>query len=128
VSALVIDTSSWISYFGDGLGEAIIDSALADGRVYLPPVVAAELLSGRLTERARADLEGLLTALPLCTCDLDHWFRVGRLRGLLAAKGIAASTPDVHVAQCALDLGADLLSGDATFRHIARRTKLRLLA
>jgi predicted nucleic acid-binding protein len=51
---------------------------------------------------------------------------VGRLRNSLAAKGLAISTPDAHVAQCALDLGADLLSADAVFRLVARHTKLSL--
>jgi predicted nucleic acid-binding protein len=54
-------------------------------RVYLPPVVAAEMLSGTLDAGQRADLEDLLADLPLCRAGLDHWFRVGRLRGVLRA-------------------------------------------
>jgi hypothetical protein len=124
VSALVIDTSSWITFFRDGGGDAIIEPALEDGTVYLPPMVAAELLSGRMTERARRELEGFLLTLPLCRADVAHWFRVGKLRSSLGAKGLSISTPDAHVAQCALDLGADLLSEDAIFRLAARHTKL----
>jgi len=78
--------------------------------LYLPPVVASELLSGRMAERARGELEEFLLTLPLCQADIAHWLRVGRLRNSLAAKGLSLSTPDAHVAQCALDLGADLLS------------------
>jgi tRNA(fMet)-specific endonuclease VapC len=126
VSALVIDTSSWIAFFRDGSGDAIIEPALEEGTVYLPPVVAAELLSGRMADRARGELEELLLTLPLCPADVAHWFRVGRLRNSLASKGISLSTPDAHVAQCALDLGADLLSADAIFRLVARHTKLSL--
>jgi tRNA(fMet)-specific endonuclease VapC len=127
VSALIIDTSSWISFFRDGGGDAIIEPALEDGTVYLPPVVAAELLSGRMTARARDELEGFLLTLPLCQADVAHWFRVGKLRNSLGTKGLSISTPDAHVAQCALDLGADLLSEDAIFRLVARHTKLSLL-
>jgi tRNA(fMet)-specific endonuclease VapC len=126
VSALVIDTSSWIAYFREGSGDAIIEPALEEGTVYLPPVVAAELLSGRMAERARGDLEEFLLTLPLCPADVAHWFRVGRLRNSLATKGLSLSTPDAHVAQCALDLGADLLSADTIFCLVARRTKLSL--
>jgi len=126
VSALVIDTSSWIAFFRDGSSDTIIEPALEEGTVYLPPVVAAELLSGRMVERARGELEEFLLTLPLCQADVGHWFRVGRLRNTLAAKGLAVSTPDAHVAQCALDMGADLLSTDAIFRLVARHTKLRL--
>ncbi len=95
--------------------------------MYLPPVVAAELLSGRMAERARGELEEFLLTLPLCQADVAHWFRVGKLRNSLAVKGLSLSTPDAHVAQCALDLGADLLSADAIFRLVARHTKLSLL-
>jgi tRNA(fMet)-specific endonuclease VapC len=126
VSALVVDTSSWIAFFAGGVDDAILEPALDDGRVYLPPVVAAELLSGRMTVRARRDLENLLRSLALCKSDLGHWFRVGELRRTLASNGIAVSTPDAHVAQCALDLDADLLTADAVFHQIARHTKLRL--
>jgi tRNA(fMet)-specific endonuclease VapC len=127
VSAHVIDTSSWIAFFGEGAGDAIIEPALEEGTVYLPPIVAAELLSGRMAERARGELEQFLLTLPLCQADLGHWFRVGRLRSSLAAKGVSISTPDAHIAQCALDLGAALLSADAIFRLVARHTKLSLL-
>ena len=126
MSALVIDTSSWIAYFREGSGDATIEPALEQGTVYLPPVVAAELLSGRMAERARSDLEEFLLTLPLCPADVAHWFRVGRLRNSLAAKGLSLSTPDAHVAQCALDLGADLLSADTIFSLVARHTKLSL--
>jgi predicted nucleic acid-binding protein len=125
VSALVVDTSSWISYFA-GRGSALIEDALAEARVHLPPVVAAEIVSGRLAPTARRALEDLLTDLPLCVSDLQHWLRVGRLRADMRAKGLSVSTPDAHVAVCALDLGADLLSEDRIFRAIATKTPLRL--
>jgi tRNA(fMet)-specific endonuclease VapC len=126
VSALVIDTSSWILYFrGRGVA-AVIEEALAQGRVHLPPVVAAELLSAKLTARRRKDLEELLADLPLCGVDRDHWFRVGSLRSSLFGRGLSVSTPDAHVAQCALDLQAELLAEDSVFALIARHRALRL--
>lgn len=125
MSALVIDTSVWVAYFA-GAGPAIIDRALEEGRVWLPPVVAAELASGTPNARQRALLEDLLADLPLCDCDLGHWLRVGELRSQLARKGVATSTPDAHIAQCAIDLDADLLTADKIFRQISRVTRLRL--
>ncbi len=127
MSALVIDTTSWISYFRGSDGGAVVESALEEGRVHLSPVVAAELLSGKMTDRERGALESLLADLPLCGVDLGHWFRVGRLRASLRAKGVAISTPDAHVAQCALDLAADLLTEDGIFEHVVRHSSLRLL-
>ncbi len=125
VSALVVDTSSWVTYFAH-TAPSVIDEALAEGRVYLPPIVAAELLSGKMTVRQRAQLESFLLDLPVCEHDLGHWMRVGRLRAQLFLKGISVSTPDAHIAQCALDLKADLLSEDHVFFKIAEKTSLRL--
>ncbi len=127
VSALVVDTSSWISYFA-GRGSALIDDALEEARLYLPPIVAAELLSGRLSRHQRRGLEDLLSELPLCLSDLAHWFRVGRMRAALGRRGIAVSTPDAHIAQCVLDLDGELLTEDGVFRDIARHQPLRLAA
>ena len=125
MSALVIDTSSWISYFA-GRGSPLIDEALSEARVLLPPVVAAELLSGKMEASEREELEDMLLDLRLCLSDLHHWFRVGRLRAQLLAKGISVSTPDAHVAQCALDFDAELLTEDGIFEQIGRGTGLRL--
>ena len=126
MSALVVDTSSWISYFA-GRGSALIDDALAEGRVYLPAVVVAELLSGKLKASDRADLEDLLSDLPLCGTDHQHWFRVGKLRAGLLPKGVSVSTPDAHVAQCALDLGGALLTEDRVFRLMSPHVTLVLV-
>lgn len=123
MSALVVDTSSWIAYFA-GRGGEEIDVALAEGRVLLSPVVAAELLSGTLDAGQRSELEDLLSDLSLCGADLAHWFRVGRLRAALRAKGVTVSTADAHVAQCALDCRGTLLTEDRVFRQIARHTSL----
>jgi predicted nucleic acid-binding protein len=46
------------------------------------------------------------------------------LRRRLADRGISVSTPDAHVAQCALDRGALLLSRDAIFTRIAHASEL----
>lgn len=127
MSALVVDTSSWVSWFA-GRGDSRIDEALREGRVFLPVIVAAELLSGTLNEEDRSALEDLLEDLPLCPLDLAHWFRVGSLRGTLRRAGVSLSTPDAHVAQCALDLDGELLTEDRVFAKVASRTGLRLVA
>ncbi len=125
-AALVVDTSSWVSYFA-GRGESRIDESLDNALVILPPIVAAELLSGKMSERQRGALEDLLRDLPLCATDLDHWFRVGLLRRRLAQRGITISTPDAHIAQCTLDADAELMTEDAIFRTIVRHTTLRVI-
>ena len=126
MSALVVDTSSWVSYFSSS-GPSVIDEALVEGRVFLPPLVVAELVSGRLSSRQRTELESFLADLPLCLVGFDHWLRVGSLRANLFSVGLSVSTPDAHIAQCALDLSGDLLSEDRVFSKMAKKTALKVL-
>ena len=125
MSALVVDTSSWIAWLAGG-GSSLVDEALEEGRLHLPVVVAAELLSGRLSDSERAELQDMLSDLPAVGGDPEHWFRVGKLRAGLRAKGLSVSTPDAHVAQCAIDTGGVLLTEDRVFEKVARVVPLRL--
>jgi predicted nucleic acid-binding protein len=125
VSALVVDTSSWIAWLAGG-GSSLVDEALEEGRLHLPVIVAAELLSGRLDASERAELQDMLSDLPAVGTDPEHWFRVGKLRAELRAKGLSVSTPDAHVAQCAIDTGGVLLSEDRVFEKIAGVLPLRV--
>jgi len=123
---MIVDTSAWIPYFA-GESNDEIDLALKEGRVWLSPIVAAELLSAPLSPADRNALIDFLAELPLCRCELDHWSKVGALRGSCAKAGIKISTPDAHVAQCALDLDGYLLTRDKVFSKIGRQSKLKLL-
>jgi predicted nucleic acid-binding protein len=125
VSALVVDTSSWIAWLAGG-GSPLVDEALEEGRLHLPVIVSAELLSGRLDESERAELQDMLSDLPPVGTDPAHWFRVGELRAGLRAKGLSVSTPDAHVAQSAIEIGGLLLTEDRVFEKIARVVPLRL--
>ena len=125
MSALVVDTSSWIAWLAGG-GSSLVDEALAEGRLHLPVIVSAELLSGRLADAERAELQDMLSDLPAVGTDPAHWFRVGKLRAGLRAEGLSVSTPDAHVAQCAIDTGGVLLTEDRVFEKIAKVVPLRL--
>ena len=125
VSGVVVDTSVWIDFFA-GRPMPSLEDALAQGSVVLSPLVVAELVSGARRSRDRESITGLMRELPLHETPLDHWVRVGDLRRQLRGRGLAVSTPDAHVAQCALDRGALLLSRDAVFQRIAAIGKLRL--
>jgi len=125
VSALVVDTSSWIAWLAGG-GSSLVDEALEDGRLHLPVIVAAELLSGRLDASERAELQDMLSDLPAVGTDPEHWFRVGKLRAGLRARGLSVSTPDAHVAQCAIDTGGVLLTEDRVFEKIAKVVPLKV--
>ena len=125
MSALVVDTSSWIAWLAGG-GSPLVDEALDEGRLHLPVVVAAELLSGRLDASERAELQDMLSDLPAVGTDSEHWFRVGELRADLRSRGLSLSTPDAHVAQCAIDTGGVLLTEDRVFEKVAKAVPLKL--
>ena len=125
MSGVVVDTSVWIDFLA-GVPTPALEDALAHGVVVLAPVVVAELISGARRSRDRTAIAELLAQLPLHETHLDHWIRVGELRRNLQTHGITASTPDAHVAQCAIDLDGVLLSRDAIFSRIVRHSALRL--
>jgi predicted nucleic acid-binding protein len=124
VAGVVVDTSVWIDFFG-GKGSEELEEALAGGVVVIPPIVVAELVSGANAQQ-RGTIGELLQDAPVHETPLDHWVRVGDLRRDLAKKGVAVTIPDAHVAQCALDRDAVLLTRDALFVQIARHSRLRL--
>lgn len=127
MNVIVVDTSSWISYFA-GKTNDDLDLALKEGRAYLTPIVAAELLSGYLSSNEREELKEFLVELPFCDNSLEHWIRVGEFRQELIKKGLTLSTPDSHIAQCTLDLNGYLLSEDKIFQKIVKITpELKLI-
>ena len=125
MSVLVVDTSIWIDFFR-GTPLVALEDALRAGVVLLAPMVAAELLSATLNARERRKLTAFLRDLPLHETPLAHWESVGALRAALGKNGLAISTPDAHVGQCAIDASALLWSKDSVFRHMAEFTPLRL--
>ncbi|XDD52239.1 PIN domain-containing protein [Leptospira sp. WS92.C1] len=125
MSALVVDTSSFISYFLKG--NELIDDALKEGRVYLSPIVAAEILSGIRSKTDQDRMLDFLEDLPVCGNEIDQWFQVGILRSKLYAKGLSVSVPDAHICQCTLRLNGSLITENKIFSKIAKITPLKLI-
>lgn len=122
---LIVDTPAWIDFFA-GRPVPLLEDALSLGTVVLPPLVVSELVSGAREDSDRAALVDLLEDLAIHETPREHWVRVGELRRRMIAAGHAVSTPDAHVAQCALDRDAPLLSRDRAFVRVARHAPLRL--
>lgn len=123
--SVVVDTSVWIDWFKGRQVDAV-DQALDRGLVVLPPLVIAELVAGARRTGEREQLEAALADLPMCECPRPHWARVGALRARALSHGLTVSTPDAHIAQCALDLDATLLTRDEVFSRLATLCPLRL--
>ncbi len=124
MNVLLIDTSSWISYFKNG--DDAIDLALQEGRVYITPVIAAELLSGTANAGNRQKMIDLFNELPFCGESREHWYDTGNLRSMLFQKGYTVSTPDCHISQAVLDIQGYLKTEDKIFSKIQTIVGFRL--
>ena len=127
MAGVVPDTSVLIAYF-NGADIAPLEAAIDDGNLVIPPIVVSELISGAQSTRDRAAIGELLQDTPVHATPLEHWIAVGELRRELRRRGVEVSTPDAHIAQCALDRDAVLITRDAIFRKIAGHISLRLAA
>jgi tRNA(fMet)-specific endonuclease VapC len=127
VNGVVVDTSVWIDFFA-GSEVRPLAEALSRGVVVLPPIVIAELISGARRPSDRSAIAELVQLLAIHACQAEHWVRVGDLRRELKQRGLSISTPDAHVAQCALDRNAALLTRDAIFGRISEHAPLMLIA
>ena len=126
MAGLVVDTSVWIEFFAGAGIHAALAEAIEHGAAVIPPIVLAELMTGASTQSQRQAIGELLQDAPVHDTPLEHWLRVGDLRRSLAQKGIEVTIPDAHVAQCALDRDAVLMSSDRVFGLIAKHIALRL--
>jgi predicted nucleic acid-binding protein len=125
--AVVVDTSRLIEYLA-GFPRPDLANSVADGTLVIPPLVVAEVVTGAHSTDVRLAIFELLQDVETHPTDLAHWLAVGELRRVLALKGLNVTIPDAHIAQCALDRDAVLLSGDGIFRQIAEHTLLRVSA
>jgi predicted nucleic acid-binding protein len=126
VAESVLDSSVLISVIS---GEAIraVEEALAHDEAIIPPLVVAELVTGATTLRDREEIGNLLQDVATYPTALGHWIEVGFLRQALRRSGLSITLPDAHIAQCALERDATLITRDNVFAKIARHTKLRVI-
>ncbi len=122
---VVVDSSILIDYVTTG-GLDEFHKLIGDRPLFIPPLVVSEVLSGTNDPVARVLMGELLQDTPVHETPLAHWINLGTLRFNLSRRGLNVSLPDAHVAQCALELNATLLTRDRIFRLIAEHVPLRL--
>ena len=125
VGSVVVDTSIWVDYLGGKRPPALL-TALTAGTALLPPLVVAELISGARSVAERREIGELLQDVPMIETTLEHWLHVGDLRRSLKTRGLNVTIPDAHIAQCAIEQSAILLTRDRVFTRIAAHTWLRV--
>jgi len=123
--AVIVDASVLIDQLSVGPLEELL-RLFGNVPLFVPPLVVAEVLSGTNDPSGRISLGEFLEHVPVIETPLVHWIDLGNLRRNLRQRGLSVSLPDAHVAQCALELNASLLTRDAIFRRIAEHVPLRL--
>ena len=123
---IAADSSSLIAHLSGEQGEdvEILDQALSDHLLVLPPVVLAELLSD---PKLPALLSELLKVLPLLETTHGYWHRAGALRAKALSRGRKARLADTLIAQSCLDHDVPLIARDRDFRVFAKFAGLELL-
>ena len=123
---IAADTSSMVAFLqGEGGDDVeLVQAALDEQQLVLPPVVLSELLSEpSLTSKVR----GLLTALPQLQIEPGYWERAGLLRAAVIKGRRKVRVADALIAQSCLDQLTPLVTRDKDFRHFARAAGLALL-
>ena len=123
---IAADTSSLVAFLQGDAGDDVemIQSALDEHQLVLPPVVLTELLSD---PGLPAPVRSLLTALPQLQLEPGYWERAGLLRAKVIKQRRRARTADALIAQSCLDQSVPLVTRDRDFRHFAKAAGLPLM-
>ncbi len=115
---IAADTSTWIAFLqGDGGEDTdLLDRALRDRQVLMPPAVLTEVLSD---PKLPAEVARSLSDLPLIEVEPGYWERAGALRAKVLAKRRKGRLGDALIAQSCIDRGIPLITRDRDFRAFA---------
>jgi len=123
---IAADTSTWIAFFQGAAGRDVelLDRALGDRQVLMPPPVLTELFSDpKLPSNVRATL----SELPLLQIADGFWGRAGELRATVLRGRRKARLGDALIAQACVDNGVALVTRDRDFRAFADAAGLDLV-
>jgi len=101
----------------------LIQAALDENQLALPPPVLAELLSNPLLSKS---VRTLLADLPILQVEPGYWTRAGALRAAALKEKKKARLGDALIAQSCLDQLTPLVTRDKDFRQFARIAGLSL--
>lgn len=119
------DTSTWVAFLQGDADEdtVLLEKALKDRQIVMPPVVLTELLSdpGLPSELAAAFLD-----VPLIQLTDGFWRRTGELRAKVLAKRHRARLGDALISQSCMDEGVPLITRDKDFQAFAKYAGLKI--
>ena len=124
MSLVAADTSSLAAFLAGEAGPdlELIDRAMSDEELLLPPPVLTELLS----KPDRSQIETHLLRLPLVELREGFWARAGEARRALLSNGLKAAMSDALIAQSCIDADVPLIARDRDYRHFERWCGLKL--
>lgn len=127
---IIVDSNTWADFFNGASTPHVnrLDIALEQEEdLAVVPIIITEVLQGFRTDSGFRRARRVLLALPVIQPTVACHVRAAGLFRSLRRKGITVrGAVDCLIAQTCLDVDAELLSPDADFEHIARRTPLRL--
>ena len=123
---IAADTNTWIAYLEGQSSEdtVLLDQALIQSQLLMPPVVLSELLSDPDLPPGVAEE---LSEVPLIDITEGFWERAGLLRAKVLSMRRKARLGDALIAQSCLDRSVPLLTRDRDFRAFADAAGLQVV-
>jgi len=123
---IAADTSTWIAFLEGAKGPDVelLDRALRERQVLMPPIVLTELLSD---PQLPLSVAKTLSDVPMIEIEAGFWQRAGALRAKILSKRRKARLGDALIAQCCTDRGVPLLTRDRDFQAFAEAAGLNLM-
>lgn len=124
---IAADTSTWIAFLEGAKGPDVelLDRALRERQVVMPPIVLTELLSD---PQLPSSVAKTLSDIPMIEIEDGFWQRAGALRAKMLSKRRKARLGDALIAQCCADRDVPLLTRDRDFQAFAEATGLNIMA
>jgi len=127
---IVVDSNTWADFFNGTQTPHVarLDTALErEEDLSVIPIIVTEVLQGFRTDTGFQRARRALISLPMVHPSLDCQVRAARMYRTLRRRAVTVrGAVGCVIAQTCLDVGAELLSPDGDFEHIARHTPLRL--
>jgi predicted nucleic acid-binding protein len=122
---IAADTSTWIAFLEGTKGPDVelLDRALRERQVLMPPIVLTELLSD---PHLPPSVAKTLCEVPMIEIEAGFWQRAGALRAKILSKRRKARLGDALIAQCCADRDVPLLTRDRDFRAFADAAELKI--
>jgi len=124
---IAADTSSVINFLNgeDSSDAALVEEAIRNCALVLPPMVVSELLSSpRMTTLVRE----MILQLPCPEIKEGFWERVGDHRATLLKSKLKARLADSMIATFCLDHNLPMIAKDSDYRHFAKHFGLLVQA